>query len=203
LDASGPPAAIISPAPGGDRESARWLEDLTGPRREEAIGRLREWLLGISRAEVNRRRAQLGFGGPELDDIAEQAASDATVAVLRKLDQFRGESRVGALRSATFFAAWSLLPLTLGLGLSRAEVRRIEDLRLTALEERIEADLELGRDGPHRFAVEVVPHRLAAPPGSQVPLLLRLHDQRAQLRPLGSRRPFRLNRLAPVGQAPS
>jgi RNA polymerase sigma-70 factor (ECF subfamily) len=42
---------------------------------------------------VNRRRAQLGFGGPELDDIAEQAASDATVAVLRKLDQFRGESR--------------------------------------------------------------------------------------------------------------
>jgi serine/threonine-protein kinase len=30
-------------------------------------------------------------------------------------------------------------------GAARAEVRRIEDLRLTALEERIEADLELGR----------------------------------------------------------
>jgi RNA polymerase sigma-70 factor (ECF subfamily) len=83
----------ISAAPGGDGESARWLQGLTGPRREETVERLRDWLLGISRAEVNRRRAQLGFGGPELDDIAEQAASDATVAVLGKLDQFRGESR--------------------------------------------------------------------------------------------------------------
>jgi len=92
VDVSGPPTAI-SPAPGGDRESARWLEGLTGSRREETVGRLREWLLGISRAEVNRRRAQLGFGGPELDDIAEQAASDATVAVLAKVGEFRGESR--------------------------------------------------------------------------------------------------------------
>ncbi len=93
MDASEGPPAAISPVQGGDHESARWLEGLAGPRREQMVERLREWLLGISRAEVNRRRAQLGFGGPELDDIAEQAASDATVAVLRKLDQFRGESR--------------------------------------------------------------------------------------------------------------
>jgi RNA polymerase sigma-70 factor (ECF subfamily) len=93
VDLSGSPRTAISPAPGGDRESGRWLEGLTGPRREETVERLREWLLRISRAEVNRRRAQLGFGGPELDDIAEQAASDATVAVIGKLDQFRGESR--------------------------------------------------------------------------------------------------------------
>jgi hypothetical protein len=32
--------------------------------------------------------------------------------------RFRGESRQGALRSATFYAGLSLLPLTLGLGLS-------------------------------------------------------------------------------------
>lgn len=32
--------------------------------------------------------------------------------------RFRGESRQGALRAATFYAGWSLLPLTLGLGLS-------------------------------------------------------------------------------------
>ncbi|HEY0279266.1 MAG TPA: sigma-70 family RNA polymerase sigma factor [Solirubrobacterales bacterium] len=86
-------STVISSAPAEDRESARWLKELTGPRREEAVERLRGWLLGIARAEVNRRRAGLGFGGPELDDIAEQAASDATVAVLGKLDQFRGESR--------------------------------------------------------------------------------------------------------------
>jgi hypothetical protein len=44
-----------------------------------------------------------------------------TLLIAPSLDhqiQFRGESRMGALRSATFFAAWSLLPLTLGLGLS-------------------------------------------------------------------------------------
>jgi hypothetical protein len=32
--------------------------------------------------------------------------------------RFRGESRRDALRAATFYAGWSLLPLTLGLGLS-------------------------------------------------------------------------------------
>jgi hypothetical protein len=32
--------------------------------------------------------------------------------------RFRGESCRGALRAATFYAGWSLLPLTLGLGLS-------------------------------------------------------------------------------------
>jgi RNA polymerase sigma-70 factor (ECF subfamily) len=93
VDVSGSPPTAISPAPGGDPESARWLEGLVGPRREETVERLREWLLRISRAEANRRRAQLGFGGPELDDIAEQAASDATVAVIGKLAEFRGESR--------------------------------------------------------------------------------------------------------------
>jgi hypothetical protein len=61
-------------------------------------------------------------------------------------------------------------------------------------------DLELGHDGQHRLAVEVVPYRFAAPPRSQVPLLLRLHDQRAELRPLAPRRPFRLDRLARLGR---
>jgi RNA polymerase sigma-70 factor, ECF subfamily len=78
---------------GWDRESATWLADLGGPRREEAAARLREFLLRIAHGEVNRRRARLDFGGPELEDIAEQAASDATLAVLGKLGDFRGEAR--------------------------------------------------------------------------------------------------------------
>ena len=76
-----------------DRESADWLAHLSGPRREEATGRLRERLLRIAHGEINRRRARLGFGGPELEDIAEQAASDATLAVLAKLGEFRGDAR--------------------------------------------------------------------------------------------------------------
>src|SRR4051812_43768322 len=76
-----------------ERESSAWLADLAGPRREEAVARLRERLLRIAHGEVNRRRARLAFGGPELEDIAEQAASDATLAVLGKLGDFRGEAR--------------------------------------------------------------------------------------------------------------
>jgi RNA polymerase sigma-70 factor (ECF subfamily) len=110
VEVSGSPTALF-PVPGRDRESARWLEGLTGPRREQTVECLREWLLGISRGEVNRRRPQLDFGGPELEDIAEQAASDATVAVLGKLDQFRGESRF-----TTWAAKFAILEVSNKLG---------------------------------------------------------------------------------------
>lgn len=33
------------------------------------------------------------ISGPEFDDLAQQAADDALVSILRKLDEFRGESR--------------------------------------------------------------------------------------------------------------
>ena len=78
-----------------DRESAEWLRSLAGagPPRDQAVARLHELLLKVARAEVNRRRARLGLSGPELDDIAHQAAADAVVAIMAKLGQFRGESR--------------------------------------------------------------------------------------------------------------
>jgi RNA polymerase sigma-70 factor (ECF subfamily) len=40
-----------------------------------------------------RRRAQLPMAGPELDDLAHQAAADAVMGVVRKVGEFRGESR--------------------------------------------------------------------------------------------------------------
>jgi RNA polymerase sigma-70 factor (ECF subfamily) len=50
-------------------------------------------LLRAARREV-RRRASSGLGtGRELDDVATQAADDATYAVLAKVREFRGESR--------------------------------------------------------------------------------------------------------------
>lgn len=76
-----------------DPESERWLAELRGPRREEAIARLHTRLRRTAGAEVARRAGRIPFGGPELDDIVIQAADDATVAVLAKLDDFRGESR--------------------------------------------------------------------------------------------------------------
>jgi RNA polymerase sigma-70 factor (ECF subfamily) len=76
--------------------SGEWLDALRddGPRRDAAIERLHELLLRAARFEVSRRRATLPhLRGGSLDDLATQSADDALVAVLAKLDQFRGESR--------------------------------------------------------------------------------------------------------------
>jgi len=82
-------------APGFDPESAWWVGVLagTGPRREAALARLHELLVRIARGEVGRRAPRLRIAGPELDDLAYQAAADALVAITAKLRQFRGESR--------------------------------------------------------------------------------------------------------------
>lgn len=77
-------------------ETEAWLTALrgSGPERDRAIGRLHELLLGAARFEVGRRRAALAHvRGEELEDIATQAAADAMMAVLAKLDEFRGASR--------------------------------------------------------------------------------------------------------------
>jgi len=80
---------------GLDAESADWPQALacTGPRREEALARLHGLLVRIARKEVARRGPRLQITGPELDDLAYQAAADALVAITSKLGQFRGESR--------------------------------------------------------------------------------------------------------------
>jgi RNA polymerase sigma-70 factor, ECF subfamily len=65
-----------------------------GAEREEAVRQLHALLLRASRFELSRRRAALSHvRGEELEDIAMQAADDALMAVLAKLDEFRGESR--------------------------------------------------------------------------------------------------------------
>jgi RNA polymerase sigma-70 factor (ECF subfamily) len=73
-----------------------WLVPLraTGEERELAIVRLHALLLRAARFEAARRRPTLsGVGGGELDDLVLQAADDALVAVLARLDTFRGASR--------------------------------------------------------------------------------------------------------------
>jgi RNA polymerase sigma-70 factor, ECF subfamily len=82
-------------AAGLDSESAEWLRVLTdtGRRREAALARLHEMLVRIARGEVRRRGPRLELTGPELDDLAYQAAADALIAITGKLGQFRGESR--------------------------------------------------------------------------------------------------------------
>jgi RNA polymerase sigma-70 factor (ECF subfamily) len=81
--------------PVGEQSSA-WLAALRGEgaERDRAVARLHALLLRAARFEVGRRRAALSHvRGEELDDIATQAADDALMAVLAKLDQYRGASR--------------------------------------------------------------------------------------------------------------
>jgi RNA polymerase sigma-70 factor, ECF subfamily len=77
-------------------ESQAWLRDLraTGATYDAAVGRLHALLMRAARFEVARRRAGLPhLRGDQLDDIATEAADDALMAVLRKLDDFRGTGR--------------------------------------------------------------------------------------------------------------
>jgi RNA polymerase sigma-70 factor (ECF subfamily) len=72
------------------------LEDLRAEGRTQqlAVERLHALLLRAARFEVARRRPSLPhIRGDELDEIALEAADDAAVSVLRRLDEFRGESR--------------------------------------------------------------------------------------------------------------
>jgi len=78
-----------------DAETAEWVGLLAGagPERDAAVDRLHAMLVRIARAEVARRGPRLRISGPELDDIAHQAAADALLAITGKIGQFRGESR--------------------------------------------------------------------------------------------------------------
>jgi RNA polymerase sigma-70 factor (ECF subfamily) len=88
-------APAVSPPP-LDLESRRWLTDLRskGQSYDLAIGRLHDLLLRAARLEVARRRQTMPhLRGDEFSDIAQEAADDALVSVLARLDLFRGASR--------------------------------------------------------------------------------------------------------------
>jgi RNA polymerase sigma-70 factor, ECF subfamily len=93
------PASATLRVPTGrplDEESRAWLRSLraTGAEREAAIARLHALLLRAARFEVARRRPTLPhLRGNELDEIALEAADDALMSVLARLDDFRGASR--------------------------------------------------------------------------------------------------------------
>src|ERR1700685_1098163 len=82
------PAPLAPESPGGRRGLGG-----AGPRREAALARLHEMLLRIAQREARRRGPRVLIAGPELEDLAYQAAADAMMAITAKLSQFRGESR--------------------------------------------------------------------------------------------------------------
>jgi RNA polymerase sigma-70 factor (ECF subfamily) len=90
------PAVKTPTGPLLDAESREWLRSLRagGATRDEAVARLHALLLRGARFEVARRRPALPHvRGGDLNDIALEAADDALVSVLARLDSFRGASR--------------------------------------------------------------------------------------------------------------
>jgi RNA polymerase sigma-70 factor (ECF subfamily) len=90
------PVPAATPTPLLDAESREWLRSLRaeGAAHDEAVARLHALLLRAARFEVARRRPTLPhLRGNELDDIALEAADDALMSVLARLDDFRGASR--------------------------------------------------------------------------------------------------------------
>jgi RNA polymerase sigma-70 factor (ECF subfamily) len=82
-------------ADAADRTVVEWMAGLrgSGVQRDTTVAELRDLLLRVARFECERRRGLLRVRGPELEDIAQQAANDALMLIMAKLDEFRGESR--------------------------------------------------------------------------------------------------------------
>ena len=152
-----------------DAESADWLRRLSagaGALRQQAERELHARLVRIALAEVSRRSSSTPVTGPELTDVAHQAAGDAMLAILAKLGDFRGESRfiTWAYRFvilevssklgrhywrnppvAVDVGQWERLPDRFGIDPARhaetagvlGEVRRVVEDELTAHQRRI------------------------------------------------------------------
>lgn len=93
-----PPAAPTagSVAPSHEAVQRDWVADLstTGSTREEALRDLHGLLLRAAAHQVSRMRGQLvGVDAQAIDIVVNQAADEATVAVLKKLHTFEGRSR--------------------------------------------------------------------------------------------------------------
>jgi RNA polymerase sigma-70 factor (ECF subfamily) len=79
-----------------DAESRSWWQRLhaSEPIRGWAIAELYERLRREAAFHVRQRAANVaGFPRSDIDDVATQAAGDALIALLRKLEDYRGESQ--------------------------------------------------------------------------------------------------------------
>ena len=93
-DRRGDPAFAPMEEP-DDPESRPWLRGLRagGSEQLRTLERLHALLLRAARREAMRRRHLVPLGTVDLDDLSQEAADDALLALTAKLDTFRGTSR--------------------------------------------------------------------------------------------------------------
>lgn len=137
-----------------DPDSRAWLNALRadGAEREPAVRRLHKLLYRAALFQLRTRASTQVLRGESLDDLATEAADDALVAVLGRLDDFRGASR---------FTTWAYKFAILEASVS---------LRRRAWKGR---ELPLDVDGWHTFALT------AAGPDERVEQLELLNELRA------------------------
>jgi RNA polymerase sigma-70 factor (ECF subfamily) len=174
-----------------------------GPGREAATAELHALLLKAARFEVNRRHESSShLRGDDREDLAQQSADDALLAVLARLEDFRGESRftTWAYKFALFEAgtkvrrrawqgrevpieeeAWATLADAGAAVHTRAESREL----IGALREEIERGLTarqrevLVAVALNDVPIDVLAERLGSSRGA---LYKTLHDARKKLR---------------------
>jgi RNA polymerase sigma-70 factor (ECF subfamily) len=182
-----------------------WLERLrsVGQTRDQAIADLHEFLIRAARHEAERRRPSLPpHVAADLGDLAGQAAGDAAIVILRKLDTYRGESRftTWAFKFAIFEvsavlrrAAWRGRPIVLDdaswerMAERSAQPDRVAEFRELVVEIRRYVATDLTprqRDVFTAVVVDEVPmdvlaERLDTTRGA---IYKTLHDARAKLR---------------------
>ncbi|MEU6370958.1 sigma-70 family RNA polymerase sigma factor [Streptomyces sp. NPDC046931] len=117
------------------------LEDGRGPQYEQACTRLHEMLVRIAMDEVFRRGPRYRITGPELNDLAHQAAADALMRITRKIREFRGDAR---------FTTWAyrFVVLEVSNKLGR-HFWRVSNARV---------DLDEGAQVPDRSGIDPVSH---------------------------------------------
>jgi RNA polymerase sigma-70 factor (ECF subfamily) len=132
------------------RTSGDWLRDLRGSGAEQAgaLADLRRYLLRAARHALYRSRGRLAhLTRVDLEAIAEDCTQEALVAILARLDDFRGDSR---------FTTWAYkFAVNIALTAARREGWKRVPLDDVLRSERHGA-LAPGRDAdPHRAAQRV------------------------------------------------
>jgi RNA polymerase sigma-70 factor (ECF subfamily) len=188
-----------------DAESKSWIERLRADAqdRDDAVRELHALLLRAARFEVHRRRSSLGHRyDSDREDLAQQSADDAVVAILAKLDQFRGDSRftTWAYKFALYEAAvkvrrrvwqdrevqlhpeqWTLIADCAGTAHGEAEMRELLATLADAIRTKLTAHQRdvLVAVTLDEVPIDVLAERLGSTRGA---VYKTLHDARRRLR---------------------
>jgi RNA polymerase sigma-70 factor (ECF subfamily) len=95
-----------------------WVRELQagGEEQAAALGALRAYLVRAARYGLHRSRWRLGHNALDLDQLAEDCAQDALLAIIERLPEFRGDSR---------FTTWAYkFAINMALSAARRESRK-------------------------------------------------------------------------------